>query len=46
MPFGLSCAPGIFQRLIEQTVGDIPGVACYLDDIIVSGWNQTIDKQG
>ena len=37
MPFGLSCAPAIFQRIIEQTVGDIPGVACYLDDIIVTG---------
>ena len=37
MPFGLSCAPAIFQRIIEQTVGDIPSVACYLDDIIVTG---------
>ena len=37
MPFGLSCAPAIFQRIIEQTVGDIPGVAGYLDDIIVTG---------
>ena len=37
MPFGLSCAPAIFQRIIEQTIGDIPGVACYLDDIIVTG---------
>ena len=37
MPFGLSCAPAIFQRIIEQTLADIPGVACYLDDIIVTG---------
>ena len=37
MPFGLSCAPAIFQRIIEQTVADIPGVACYLDDIIITG---------
>ena len=41
MPFGLSCAPAIFQRIIEQTVGDIPGVACYLDDIIVTGKTET-----
>ena len=37
MPFGLSCAPAIFQRIIEQTVADIPDVACYLDDIIITG---------
>ena len=34
MPFGLSCTPAIFQRIIEQTVA---GVACYLDDIIITG---------
>ena len=37
LPFGLSCAPAIFQKLIEQLVGDISGVACYLDDIVVTG---------
>ena len=37
LPFGLSCAPAIFQKQIEQLVGDIPGVACYLDDIAVTG---------
>ena len=37
MPFGLSCAPAIFQKIMEQTVGDISGVACYLDDIVVTG---------
>ena len=35
MPIGLSCAPAIFQRIIEQTVADILGVACYLDEIII-----------
>ena len=37
MPFGLSCAPAIFQRIIEQTLAGLPGVACYLDDIIITG---------
>ena len=30
LPFGLSCATAIFQKVIEQTVEDIRGVACYL----------------
>ena len=37
LPFGLSSAPAIFQKFIEQLVRDIPGVACYLDDIMVTG---------
>ena len=37
MPFGLSCAPAIFQKVMEQTLSGIPGVACYLDDLIVTG---------
>ena len=37
MPFGLSCAPAIFQRIIKQTLTDIPCVTCYLDDIIITG---------
>ena len=40
LPFGLSCAPALFQKLIEQLVGDIPGVACYLDDIVVTGYSE------
>ena len=35
-PFGLSCAPAIFQKIIDQTVPDIP-VVCYLDDLVVTG---------
>ena len=37
LPFGLSCAPALFQKIIDQTIADIPGVVCYLDDIIVTG---------
>jgi len=35
LPFGLSCAPALFQKIIDQTISDILGVVCYLDDIIV-----------
>ena len=30
LPFGLSCAPALFQKSIDQTIADIPGVMCYL----------------
>ena len=37
LPFGISSAPGIFQRVIESVLQGIPGVAVYLDDILVAG---------
>ena len=33
----MSFAPAVFQKFIEQLVGDTPGVACYQDDIVVIG---------
>ena len=27
----------LFQKIIDQTIADIPGVVCYLDDIIITG---------
>ena len=40
LPFGVSCAPAVFQKFNEQLVGDIPGVACYQDDIVVTGTSE------
>ncbi|XP_064461874.1 uncharacterized protein K02A2.6-like [Ornithodoros turicata] len=37
MPFGIASAPAIFQRTIEQVTARLDYVACYLDDIIVTG---------
>lgn len=37
LPFGISSAPGYFQEIMEQLTSDLPGVAVYLDDILVSG---------
>ena len=37
LPFGVSSAPAIFQRVMDSLLQGIPGVGVYLDDILVSG---------
>ena len=37
MPFGVSSAPGVFQRVMENLLKDIPKVVVYLDDILITG---------
>ena len=37
LPFGISSAVGIFQRLMDSLLQGIPGTACFLDDIIITG---------
>ena len=39
LPYGVSSAPAIFQRTVESLLRDIPGVAVYMDDIILTGTN-------
>jgi len=40
LPFGVSSAPAIWQRTIEQILGGIEGVIVYFDDILISGRTQ------
>lgn len=40
MPYGLNCAPDIFQSKMSQLFGDIEGVVTYFDDVCVSGPDQ------
>ena len=37
LPFGVSSAPAIFQRIMEGILKGIPGVSIYLDDILITG---------
>ena len=39
LPFGIASAPAVFQQLMEQILQGLPGVACYLDDVLITGQN-------
>ncbi|XP_047987206.1 uncharacterized protein K02A2.6-like [Leguminivora glycinivorella] len=39
LAYGVSAAPGIFQRLMSTTLANMEGVACLLDDVAVTGRN-------
>ncbi|KAJ0172395.1 hypothetical protein K1T71_001098 [Dendrolimus kikuchii] len=36
-PYGLSCIPEKFQKIMEETLRGVPGCVVFLDDICVSG---------
>ena len=37
IPFGISTAPGIWQRAMDNVLTGMAGVSCYLDDILIVG---------
>ena len=41
LPFGVSAAPSIFQRIMENLLQGIPHVSIYLDDILITGTTET-----
>lgn len=41
MPFGIASAPAIFQKLMDTVLKGIPHVICYIDDILVTGTDDT-----
>ena len=36
LPYGIKTAPHIFQRIMDQVLQGIPGVCCYIDDILIT----------
>ena len=41
MPFCMSSAPGMFQCVMENLLKDIPKVVVYLDEIMITGENES-----
>ena len=39
LPFGVSSAPALFQKTMDTILQGLPGVTCYIDDILVTGAN-------
>ena len=37
LPFGVASAPAVFQRTMDTILQGVPGVICYIDDILVTG---------
>ena len=37
LPFGIASAPAIFQKTMDTILRGIPGVICYIDDILITG---------
>ncbi|CAM4420123.1 unnamed protein product [Caretta caretta] len=40
LPFRITSAPVLFQRAMDQILCGLPGVQCYLEDILVPGRNE------
>lgn len=38
LPFGVASAPALFQYAMDAILQGIPGVICYVDDILVTGF--------
>lgn len=39
LPFGINCAPELFQKIMDDMLSGLEGVASYLDDILIYGGN-------
>ena len=37
LPFGVASAPALFQKTMDTILQDLPGVKCYLDDLLITG---------
>lgn len=40
LPFGIKCAPAIFQQVMDTMLSDVPFAMAYMDDIIIASRNE------
>lgn len=43
-PYGLSCVPQKFQKIMEETLRGLPNTVVFLDDICVTGTDRETHK--
>ncbi|XP_055543197.1 uncharacterized protein K02A2.6-like [Wyeomyia smithii] len=44
MPFGISCAPEIYQKAQQQVISGLRGTRCIADDIVIYGCGSTMEE--
>lgn len=44
LPFGISSAPEIFQLKLREVIGDLDGVECLADDLLIFGCGETLEE--
>jgi len=44
LPFGISTAPLLWQKAMAQVLHGLPGVVCYIDNILVTGCTRAEHK--
>nr|XP_037286032.1 uncharacterized protein K02A2.6-like [Rhipicephalus microplus] len=37
LPYGVACAPAVFQAVMDQILHGLSGTTCYLDDVVIAG---------
>ena len=45
LPFGVSTAPALWQKAMAQVLQGLPGVICFIDDILVTGHTRDEHKE-
>ncbi|XP_065189626.1 uncharacterized protein K02A2.6-like [Sycon ciliatum] len=45
LPFGFHSAVSIFQRVMEETLSDLPGCGGYIDDVLCTGRDEEIHEK-
>lgn len=44
-PYGLSCVPQKFQKMMEETLRDLPNTVVFIDDICITGKDRETHKK-